>query len=285
MGLLTDEAGEPCAVRVFAGNTADPRTVSTPIAILKQRLHVEEVGFVGDRGMVQAKGKAPLAAERRRYITALTEPQLRTLLKRGVVQVGQFAEQVAEVQAAGRRYILRQNAAAARKAWHRLQDTLHTLYTLVATRNAQVAASPRCRPEAGWRPLQAWGKRHTLARVVTLRLDGRCLTLDSDAAAHEQTVHLAGCYVLEPDVPSTLRATQTAHARYQDLAHVEPAFRTLKTGWREVRPIFVRQDSRTRGHVFVGLLALQLSRVLQQRLAAAFGTTQDEPHGGTVPDA
>src|SRR5262249_40634772 len=31
VGLLTDEAGEPFAVRVFEGNTADPSTVSTPI--------------------------------------------------------------------------------------------------------------------------------------------------------------------------------------------------------------------------------------------------------------
>src|ERR687896_653703 len=173
VGLLTDAAGEPFARGGFVGNTADPSTVPTPIAILKQRFHVAEVVFVGDRGMVKANGKAMLAAERLRYITALTEPQIRTLLKRGVIQLGQFAEQASEVQAAGRRYILRKNAAEARKAWRRLQDKLHTLQTLVATRNAKVAASPRCHPEAGLGHLQAWVKRHKLTHVVSLRLDGR----------------------------------------------------------------------------------------------------------------
>jgi transposase len=285
VGLLTDAAGEPFAVRVFAGNTAAPSTVSTPMAILKQRFHVAEVVFVGDRGMVKAKGKATLAAERLRYITALTEPQIRTLIKRGVVQLGPFAEQVYEVQAEGKRSILRKNAAEARKAWQRLQDKLHTLQTLVATRNAQVAASPRCQPEVGLRHVQAWVKRYKLTNVVTLRLDGRCLTVDSTAEAQEQAVQLAGCYVLETDVPSALLDTHPAHARYKDLAHVEHDFRTLKTGLLEVRPIFVRKESRTRGHVFVCLLALKLSRELQQRLAAALGTTQDAPHGVTVPDA
>ncbi len=285
VGLLTDAAGEPFAVRVFEGNTADPSTVPTPIAILKQRFHVAEVVFVGDRGMVKAKGKALLAAERLRYITALTEPQIRTLVKRGVIQLGQFAEQVTEVQAAGRRYILRKNAAEARKAWHRLQDKLYTLQTLVATRNAKVAASPRCQPEAGLGQMQAWIKRHKLTNVVAVRLDGRCLTVDSDAAAQEQALQLAGCYVLETDVSPALLDTQTAHDRYKDLAHVEHDFRTMKTGLLEVRPVFVRKESRTRGHVFVCLLALKLSRELQRRLAAAFGTTQDEPHGVTVPDA
>jgi transposase len=285
VGLLTDEAGEPFAVRVFEGNTADPSTVSTPIAILKQRFHVAEVVFVGDRGMVKAKGKATLAAERFRYITALTEAQIRMLVKRGILHLGQFAEQVSEVQAAGRRYLLRKNAAEARKAWHRLQDKLHTLQTLVATRNAKVTASPRCQPEAGLGHVQDCIKLHKLTNVVTVRLDGRCLTLDSDAAAQEQAMQLAGCYVLETDVSPALLDTQTAHDRYKDLAHVEHDFRTLKTGLLEVRPIFVRKESRTRGHVFVCLLALKLSRELQRRLAAAFGTTQDEPHGVTVSDA
>ena len=285
VGLLTDEAGEPFAVRVFEGKTADPSTVSTPIAILKPRFHVAEVVFVGDRGMVKAKGKATLAAERFRYITALTEAQIRTLVKRGIIPLGQFTEQVSGVQAAGRRYLLRKNAAEARKAWHRLQDKLHTLQTLVATRNAKVTASPRCQPEAGLGHVQDWIKRHKLTHVVTVRLDGRCLTLDSDAAAQEQAMQLAGCYVLETDVAPALLDTQTAHDRYKDLAHVEHDFRTLKTGLLEVRPIFVRKERRTRGHVFVCLLALKLSRELQRRLAAALGTTQDEPHGVTVSDA
>jgi transposase len=285
VGLLTDAAGEPFAVRVFEGNTADPSTVPTSIAILKQRFHVAEVVFVGDRGMVKAKGKARLAAERLRYITTLTEAQIRTLLKRGVVQLGQFAEQVSEVHAEGRRYILRRNTAEARKAWHRLQDTLHTLQTLVATRNAKVAASPRCHPEAGLGHVRAWIKRHKLTNVVAVRLDGRCLMIESDAAAQEHAMQLAGCYVLETDVSPALLDTHTAHARYKDLAHVEYDFRTMKTGLLEVRPIFVRKERRTRGHVFVCLLALKLSRELQRRLAAAFGTTQDAPHGVTVPDA
>ena len=53
----------------------------------------------------------------------------------------------------------------------------------------------------------------------------------------------------------------------------------------EVRPIFVRKDNRTRGHVFVCLLALKLSRELQRRLAATYGTTKDDPHGVTLHDA
>jgi transposase len=285
LGLLTDATGEPLAVRVFAGNTADPTTVPTQIAILKHRFAVEEVVFVGDGGMVKAKGKAALTAARIRYLTALSAPQVRRLLKRNVLQLALFDEQVCAVQADGKRYLLRKNAAEARTARHRLDNKLATLRTLVVARNAKVAAAPRCQPEAGVRGRQAWVQRHQLSTVVSLALEERQITRTIDAAAHEQSLQLAGCDVLETDVPAELLDTQTAHDRYKDLAQVEQDFRLLKTGVLEVRPVFVRKDTRTRGHVFVGMLALQLSRELQRRLASAFGTTKDAPHGVTVPDA
>jgi transposase len=285
VGLLTDDTGEPLAVRVLEGNTADPTTVPTQITILKQRFAVEEVVFVGDGGMVKATGKAALTAERIRYITALSEPQVRRLLKRNVRQLELFDEQVCEVQADGKRYLLRKNAAEARKAQHRLDDKLATLRTLVAARNAKVAAAPRCQPEAGLRGLQAWVQRHKLRAVGSLTLEERQITLTIDAVAHEQTLQLAGCDVLETDVPAEILDTQTAHERYKDLAQVEQDIRLLKTGWLEVRPIFVRKDTRTRGHVFVCMLALKLSREVQRRLAATCGSTEDAPHGVTLQDA
>jgi hypothetical protein len=214
VGLLTDEAGEPLAVRVFEGNTADPTTVPTPITILKQHFQVEEVVFVGAGGMVKAKGQAALTAERIRYITALSEPQVRRLLKRDVLQLALFDEQVCEVPADGKRYLLRKNAAEARKARHRLDDKLATLRTLVAARNTKGAASPRCQPAAGLRGLQAWVQRHQLSHVVALRLEGRTILVESDPQGQEHALQLAGCYVLETDVPPELLDTQTAQDRY-----------------------------------------------------------------------
>ena len=85
IGLLTADDGEPLAVRVFEGNTADPSTLTAPITILKQQFGVETVVLVGDRGMIKTKGKAALSSEQWKYITALTNAQIRTLLKREVL--------------------------------------------------------------------------------------------------------------------------------------------------------------------------------------------------------
>jgi transposase len=101
IGLLADEQGEPLAVRVFAGNTSDPVTVADQIRIVKQQFGVEELVFVGDRGMIKAKGKQALTDAGLRYISALTDPQIFKKLSQGVLQMELFSEQVAEVKKDG----------------------------------------------------------------------------------------------------------------------------------------------------------------------------------------
>ena len=54
------------------------------------------------------------------------------------------------------------------------------------------------------------------------------------------------------------------HDRYKDLAQLEQAFRTLKSGHLEVRPTFVRTEAITRGHVIVVMLACLLERELDK---------------------
>src|SRR5262245_21512694 len=51
-GLLCAADGCPVAVEVFEGNTADPMTLATQIAKLKERFGLSRVVLVGDRGMI-----------------------------------------------------------------------------------------------------------------------------------------------------------------------------------------------------------------------------------------
>jgi len=47
---------------------------------------------------------------------------------------------------------------------------------------------------------------------------------------------------------------------------VEFAFRTMKTTLEKIRPIFVRKEKRTRGHVFVAMLAYLIVKYLTDKL-------------------
>jgi transposase len=285
IGLLTDREGEPLAVRVFAGNTNDPVTVPDQIAILRQQFGVTELVLVGDRGMIKSEGKQALHDDGLRYISALTNPQIRKLLSIGTLQMGLFAEQVAEVEDGGLRYVLRKNDDEAARVHRRLEDKLSRLKQKIEERNKTIAASPRCNPESMLAKISQLSARHKLTNFIQLRLDGRELRFEIDETARDQVMLLAGCYATVTDVAKSGMTAQDVHDNYMRLQKVERDFRAMKTGLLEVRPVFVRKEERTRGHVFCSMLALKITREMERCLRTVFGTTDSNADAVTLPDA
>ena len=285
MGLLTTADGEPLAVHVYEGNTSAPGTVPAQGHTLRTRFGITEVVFVGDRGMVKAKGKGALSPAGFRYITALTTPQVRRLLHEQVLRAEWFTAHLHEVGHGSVRLILRCSPARRQPEARRRADKVAKLQALITARHACVETATRAKPATGLRTLQAWVKRHKLETCVHVtRHEGR-LRATLDPAAQAEIALLDGCYVLETDVPQTALEAQAGHDRYRDLHEVEQDFRTMKTGLLEVRPIFVRQALRPRAHVLVTLLAVKVVREMRRALVAAFGTTADDKMAVTVEDA
>ena len=285
IGLLTTADGEPLAVHVYEGNTADPATVPEQVHTLQSRFGITEVVFVGDRGMVKAKGKRGLTTAGFRYITALTTPQVRRLLQTQVLRTEWFTPQVHEVVHGAVRLILRRSEALRQRAARRRADKWAKLQSLITARNTFVGTAKRAKPETGLRLFQAWVKRHKLEAFVHVSLHEGRLMATLDTAAQAEATVLEGCYVLETDVPLRALDAQAVHDRYRDLYEVEHDFRTMKTGLLEMRPIFVRKARRTRAHVLVTMLALKVVREMRRALIAAFGTTDDDKMAVTVEDA
>ncbi len=65
------------------------------------------------------------------------------------------------------------------------------------------------------------------------------------------------------------------HDRYKDLTEIEPAFRTCKTTHLETRPIYVRTEAHTRGHVLVVMLAYLIRRRLSEAWASLDATVEE----------
>ncbi len=98
VGLLTTAQGCPVAVRVFRGNTADQTTVLDQAKTICDEYGVQEVIFVGDRGMLTPRRIEELHALGYKTLTALTHPQMRELLQRRVVQLELFSEEADEAR-------------------------------------------------------------------------------------------------------------------------------------------------------------------------------------------
>ena len=285
IGLLTAPDGEPLAIEVFRGNTSDPMTVDAQVTKLVERFKVKEIVFVGDRGMVKAKGQDALHQHSYRYITAITDPQIRKLLKANVLQRNLFDERIAEVQADNRRYIMYRDDATRTKELHRRDDKIRCLKKQVGKKNDALATSKRANPAKALLAMEQWSKKYRIASFVNLTLTDRALSFDIDAAAMAESALLDGCYVLDTDVATDIMTKEEVNARYRDLQNVERDFRAMKTGILEVRPIFVRKAERTRAHVFVSMLGLKVVRTAEQRLRKVFGTTDQDPYTEVLDDA
>ena len=267
VGLLCDEAGEPVSAEVFSGNTQDPKTLSSQVHKTAERFGCANVTFVGDRGMVKQAQKDELNEAGFSYITALTKPQIEKLLKQGALQMELFDAQVCEVALDGRRLVLRRNPMRAQEMADVRADKRAALDKLVAEKNAYLDAHRRAKVETALNEVQAKIDKLRVGGWLSVRAEERALALEVDEAALAAESRLDGCYVLETDVDAEAAGAQTVHDRYKDLALVEDAFRVSKTGHLELRPIYVRSEKSTRGHVFVVMLAYLIRRELQRAWA------------------
>jgi len=262
IGLLTSADGTPVAVRVFEGNTQDPKTISEQVRTLAATFGVKRVTLVGDRGMIK-QGQIDLLNEKGfHYITAITKPQIKKLISEGVFQMELFDDEVCTVQWEGVRYILRCNRQRAKELEGNREDKLNKVKGLLKGNNFYLAEHPRAKIEVAQRKVEEMAKTLKINEWASVVTNGRALELVVDEEVKKQVAQLDGCYVIKTDLPGEAATAETIHNRYKDLAQVERAFRTFKNGHLELRPTFVRSEASTRGHVFVVMLAYLLEREL-----------------------
>ena len=128
-GVLTDPAGRPVAVRVFAGNTADPVAFTQIVTVIRHTLGIARLVLVGDRGMITSAriealrelNEDPDTATDFGWITALRAPAIAKLAAEdGPLQMSLFDTQdLAEISHPdypGERLIACRNPALAANA-------------------------------------------------------------------------------------------------------------------------------------------------------------------------
>jgi transposase len=266
IGLLCNGGGRPLSIEVFAGNTQDPKTFTPQVKKVVKRFGGREVTFVGDRGKIKAPQIEALGEQQFHYITAITKPQIEALLKSDVLQLGLFDETLAEITTEeGWRYILRRNPHRAEEIAASREDKYQTLSKAAVESNHYLSARPRARVEVALRLLENRCQKLRLAQWVKLFIEGREIRVAKDPQALREIAKLDGCYVLKTDLSREAASKETVHERYKDLALVEWAFRESKTVPLEMRPIYVRRKSRTRGPAFVVMLAYALIKELATR--------------------
>ncbi len=274
IGLLCDEYGDPVAAEVFSGNTQDTSTFGSQVRKVAEGLGCQEVTFVGDRGMIKSTQIENLP-EGFHYITAITKPQIEKLMKRGLIQIGLFDEKVCEVEEAGIRYILRRNPVRVEEMEKSRLSKRRVLEKFVGEKNLYLSEHPRANVSTAVEKVKGKMKLLRQEKWLNVEAQDRQLSLEQDDAVLKEESLLDGCYVINKDLSKEVADKQLIHDRYKDLAEVEKVFRDCKTVILEVRPVFVRSEKSTRGHVLVVMLAYMIIRKLREAWASLDMTVQE----------
>lgn len=264
IGLLTDHEGDPVSVQVFDGNTADNTTVLEQIRKIVVRFGVKRSIFVGDRGMLKGPQLAQIG-DQADHITALTAVQIRTLIKQQVFTLDMFQSISQTIRHNGLRYILRRNPIRQQEIEEIREKKRSSVEKLVNEKNIYLEKSKRATTVAACKAINAKLKILGIEKWLKVKTKERSLFLEVDQITLDKISELDGCYVIKTNVKESPEATsKIIHDRYKDLALVEWAFRTCKEEFLELRPHYVRKATRTKGHVFVVMLAYKVVRYLAQ---------------------
>jgi transposase len=275
VGLLCDEWGEPVSVQVFAGNTNDVTTFGDQVTKASQKYGCLQVTFVGDRGMIKRGQIDELKKVGFYYITAITKPQIRTLLRSGTFQVSLFEEKLCEVVDDGTRYVLRRNPIRADEIKANRLGKLKSVEAMVTKLDKYLKDSPKASVDLALEKVNKKISKLGIKNWLKVSKEERQLRLLQDEEALSREAELDGCYALKTDLPASAASFDVIHGRYKDLGKVEQAFRTGKTGLLELRPWFVWTQESTQGHALVVMLAYLIVKKLQTAWANLDTTVEE----------
>ena len=273
-GLVCTAEGCPISVEVFKGNTADPATVGAQVVKLKERFGIERIAWAGDRGMLtSARIEQVLKPQGMDWVSSLRAPQIAQLAaEHGPFQPSLFDERnllelTSQYFPDERLVVCRNPLLAEERARKRLELLAATEADLAKIAAAtQRARNPLRSEQAIALRVGRVIERFHMAKHLELTITDTSLAWARRDEVIAAEAALDGLYVIRTSLPKDRLDANAAVAAYKSLAHVERAFRSMKTVDLNVRPVFHYSEQRVRAHVFLCMLAYYVEWHMRARL-------------------
>jgi transposase len=276
IGMTADTQGRPVSVEVFEGNTKDSQTMGSKIKELKEAYGLEEIIFVGDRGVSTVGNLESLQAAGFRHISALTHKAMLKKIeeKSSPIQLGLFdAQHIVEVIDPAyphTRWCLCKNEETARREtatrtalMKRTEDKLRAL-------EQTVAKGKRKKRDGILEQAVKAVNAFRMAKFYDYEVGEGSFHWRVKTDALEREQQLDGCYIITSDVSHNRLSPEELVENYKRLQHIEAAWRQMKTVQLEIRPVWHWKPDRVRSHVFLCMLAYLVEHEMWRRLEPLF---------------
>jgi hypothetical protein len=282
-GLLTDPAGRPVAVRVFAGDTADPAAFVGAVTVVRDRFGLADLVMVGDRGMItSARIDALKEHTQLGWLTCLRAPAIAALAAEdGPLQMTLFDQQdlaeIAHPDYPGERLIACRNPILAAERTRKRDDLLAATEALLAPVIAAVGEGRLHGAAAIGLKVGPLINKYKMAKHFQLAITDTTLTITRDTEKIQAEAALDGIYVLRTSVSADQLDAPGVVTAYKQLSYVERDFRHIKADDLALRPIHHRLEDRVKAHVLICMLAAYLVWHLRHTLAPLTYTDTQPP--------
>ena len=288
-GLICSPEGRPVAVRVHEGRTTDSETVADTVRMIHQDFGIEQVVFVGDRGMITQAHASAFKEQGVDFISALKSVQIRSLVNSGDLQLSLFDEvNLAEITSPlfeGERLVVCRNPAVAAERERKRAELLAATEAELAKVKASVEGPRgRLRDAPAGQIGERAGKvsnKYKVAKHFTLTITDGAFAYERNTEQINTEAALDGLYAIRTTLPTQTLGAPAAVRAYKQLKMAERAFGTMKDTI-EIRPIHHHLETRVRAHIFLCMLAYYLSFELQARLPELL-FTDETPLAPTDP--
>jgi hypothetical protein len=282
-GLLTDPDGRPVAIDVFKGNTGDPDACKEVISKIRRQFRLQELVFVGDRGMITKTRVEELRKlEGAGWVTSLRAPDVAALAADdGPLQLSLFDQQnfaeITHPDFPGERLVCCRNPALTVSRAVKRERLLAATEADLEKIRASVAAGRLKDPDKiGVRVGKVIGK-HKVGKHFTWEISDGSFAFRRDEEKIAAEAALDGIYVIRTTMTADVADTPGVVKIYKNLKYVERDFRTIKIDDLDVRPVRHYLASRVEAHLFICMLAAYVTWHLRKAFAPLTFTDENIP--------
>lgn len=281
IGLVMTEEGLPLCHYVFSGNTADKSTVCNMVKDIKERFGIKEVVLVGDRGMLSGNNLEKITEEELLFIISHPlrgDNAVCYVINKVLSKLKRMAKHTdgvvySELDYENRRFVVSYSKEKAVETKEKREERLKKAEGFIEDKLLRLKRSldGRMKKTKGRPPtiqgtydfIHDYLRDHKLLRLFDVNVHKKEIVVKPDNEAREWEDKIDGVLVLET-TEKKLSAREIV-AQYKNLQDIERGFRTLKSSL-DLRPNYHWTTERIKAHVFICVIALQISRLIRKRL-------------------
>ena len=298
IGLVLNNDGIPIAHHVFEGNTVDKSTLSKVLNDLEKRFGIKNVIFVGDRGLltnsnidtVKRHGYHYIMGMQRRnrlivkyLIEKITFDDEEISAKDFLIKEVTYSDLPEKFQKAYEnsvRFILCYDRKTAKRHKTRRAKNLNKFNKLLTV--AQTEGTLKQIKTSHYK-LKSFLSKYKMSKFYNLEIEA-LIPADNQTKAKDENYHLTitrndafisfeenldGKFIIQTEVNINDLNKQAVVSSYKSLQKLERAFKFTKNEI-DIRPVYVRRQTRIKGHVMLCYLSLLIETLIEKKLYELF---------------